>query len=41
VTFLIQEILETAISASSGGNRQPWAGIVIRAAETHQAIADY
>lgn len=36
---LIQKILEAAIRAPSGGNRQPWHFLVLRDAETKQKLA--
>ena len=38
---LIKRILEAAIRAPSGGNRQHWAFIVIRDPETRRKVADY
>ena len=37
----IQRILEAAVRAPSGRNKQPWRFIVIRDAETKQKIGDY
>ena len=37
----IKRILEAAIRAPSGGNRQHWAFIVIRDPETRRKVADY
>lgn len=38
---LIRKIIDAAIHAPSGGNRQPWNFIVIRDPETRRAIAGY
>ncbi|MBI2913839.1 MAG: nitroreductase family protein, partial [Chloroflexi bacterium] len=38
---LIWKVLEAAIRAPSGGNRQPWNFIVVRDAETKRKIAEY
>ncbi len=38
---LVQKLVEAATRAPSGGNRQPWAFIVIRAAETKEKIGQW
>lgn len=38
---LIQQVLEAATKAGSGGNRQPWAFLVIRDPELRQALGGY
>jgi nitroreductase len=38
---LIWKLLDAAVRAPSGGNRQPWSFIVIRDAETKAKIAEY
>src|SRR3989337_476169 len=38
---LIWKVLDAAVRAPSGGNRQPWNFIVIRDAETKKKIAEH
>ena len=37
---ILQQILEAAIRAPSGGNRQPWFFLVVREAQTRKHLAE-